>query len=260
MRCGTHAVPAGSLVRGRVVDSNSVGGALRQLLARCEITETRALVAVSDALATFRILELPPEMVDGDVAALVAREMPLDPERINVSWQDLATAGNQRIVYAVAWDRALVRNVIDAVRSAGLEPIVVDVKSAALARALSEPSCVLVDLSADPVDIVLIDGHMPRVWQAVPAKGSLGPDVVSSLVPPVRSMLRFYRRRATSEFTSRHPVLICGEHVLPRETLISLGEAVAQPVLPVPAPPRVDPRVRHATFLTCLGLMMRRTA
>jgi len=259
MRCGTGAVPAGGSSRGRIVDPAAVGFALKQLLARCEVTETRALVAAGDAVATFRVFELPGNTVDSDVAATVAKELPLDPDRIAVRWFDVQGATDQRVIYAAAWDRALVKNVVDATRAAGLEPVVVDLKSAALARAVGEPSCVVVDLSSDPVDMVLVDGHMPRVWHAFEPKTPIGPDVASSLAAPLRSMLRFYRRRGSGSFGGRYPILIGGEHMLPHETLAKVAELVGQPVVPMPAPARVDPSVRHGTFLACLGLMMRRT-
>ncbi|HYM67278.1 MAG TPA: hypothetical protein VEW68_08315, partial [Patescibacteria group bacterium] len=55
MRCGSGGTPPGSIVNGKIVDAQGVAGALRQLVARTEIQENRALVAVSDALATFRV-------------------------------------------------------------------------------------------------------------------------------------------------------------------------------------------------------------
>ena len=51
MRCGSGGTPAGSLVDGKVIDVSAVGSALRQLLARTEIHETKALIAASDGVA-----------------------------------------------------------------------------------------------------------------------------------------------------------------------------------------------------------------
>ena len=56
MRCGSGGTPAGSLVDGKVLDVSAVGSALRQLLARTEIEETRALVAASERSLEARVV------------------------------------------------------------------------------------------------------------------------------------------------------------------------------------------------------------
>src|ERR1700704_4418676 len=143
MRCGSGGTPAGSFVDGKVLDVSAVGSALRQLLARTEIHETKALIAASDAVATFRVFKVPPAATDSEVDAHVARELPFDPERMSTRWIDVSAARDYRVVYAVAWDRSLIKGIPDAARHAALDPIAVDLKSACVARAVTEPACVV---------------------------------------------------------------------------------------------------------------------
>jgi hypothetical protein len=247
------------LVNGRVLDIAAVGGALRQLIARTEILETRALVAVSDAVATFRVLRLPSSSADSNVSAAVAREFSLDPERMSIRWVDVLSDEDERRIYAVAWDRILVRNAIEAVRAAGLDPAVADLKSACIARTVVEPACVVVDLTAEAAELVLIDRNLPQVWQPVRLNASAGDGVGSALVAPLRSVLRFYKRRRDTSFDPAAPILICSEQTLPTSSMSGLAQAVGHPVLSLPLPARVPTDVRHATYVTCLGLIMRRT-
>ncbi len=259
MRCGTGGTPAGSLVDGRVLDVEAVGSALRMLLARSEVTTERALIAASDAVATFRVLSLPKAARNAEIETAVAREFPLDPERMSIRWYDVPFDGDERRIYVVAWDRGLVRNITSAVRHAGLEPGAVDLKSACLARAVPEPSCILVDLSSDPAEIVLVDGRMPQVWSTFRPNVAPGGDVSPALVAPLKSVLRYYKRRRDTNFAPASPVLISTEQPLPHSSLSRLEQAVDYPVTHMPMPPRVPPEIRHATFLTCIGLIMRRT-
>jgi len=258
MRCGSAGLPAGAIEGGKIKDPGAIAQALKQLLARTEITETRALVAASDALATFRILDLPAAATEKEVGAAIARDLPLDPERMATMWLDLATTDGRRTVYAAAWDRALVKDVTETVKQAGLEATVVDLKSACVARAVAEPSCVVLDLSADPVEIVLIDGMVPQLWHSFDLKVPLSEDVAPALATPLRSVVRFYRRRRDSTFGPTSPILISAEQVLPVQVINRLAELIEQPVMALPAPARVPPHVRHSTYLTCLGLIMRR--
>lgn len=259
IRCGSGGTPAGSLIAGKVLDVDGVGSALRQLLARTEIAQTRALIAASDAVATFRVIRLPPAATDQEVDAAVARELPLDPERMSTRWVDVSSGRELRLVYAVAWDRALVKAVTDAARHAGLDPIAVDLKSACVARAVAEPSCVVLDMSSDPVEIFLIDGHVPQVWHSHKLDAPAGDDIGPMLAGPLRSVLRFYRRSRGTEYRSSAPILISSEQGLSAQATSRLAQLLEHPVAPLPIPRRVPPEIRHATYLTCLGLIMRRS-
>ncbi len=259
MRSGTGGTPKGSLVDGRVVDVEAVGGALRMLVARSEVTTNRAMIAASDAVATFRVMALPKAARDADVETAVARELPMEAERMSIRWLDIPYDGDERRVYAVAWDRGLVRNITNAVRAAGLEPGAVDLKSACIARTAPEASCIVVDLSGEPAEMFLIDGSMPQAWSTFRVDVAAGGDAGPSLVGPLKSMLRYYKRRRDTNFDPASPVLISSEQPLSSSSLGMLQRAVGQPVTHLPMPPRVPTEIRHATFLTCLGLIMRRS-
>jgi hypothetical protein len=259
MRCGSGGLPVNAITGGRVRDRAAVTQALKQLTARTEITETRALVAVSDAVATFRILRMPPATADKDVTALMSKELPLDPERLATRWFEVGRPEQERVVYAAAWDRELVKEVGEAVHQAGLEPVVVELKSASVARATAVASCIVVDLTSDPVEIFLLDRHLPQLWLSVQPSASAGDDLLEALAAPLRSVLRFHRRQIGHELPSSSPVLVSGEQAMSAQSLDRLAEQTQHPVMPMPAPARVPGNVRHATYMTCLGLLMRRT-
>lgn len=260
MKCGSAGLPAGAIVNGKVNDPNAVGVALKQLLARTEINEARALVAVSDAVATFRVLRMPVAAKDQDISPAVGKALPMDQERIATAWLDLGVVDDHRVVHAVAWDRALVKGATDAVKRAGLEPLAVELKSACLARAVPEPSCVILDLSSNPVEILLVDRNVPQIWNSFELKVPLGDEAVPALAAPLRSVLRFYSRQGESGFGAESPVLISGEQVLPSDLLTRLASLVEQPVAMMPPLARVPPHVRHTTYMACLGLIMRRSS
>jgi hypothetical protein len=256
LRCGSGGTPVGSFAEGRVSDVAGVGNALRQLLARSEIQESRALVAASDTLATFRVLSLPASTPDSNVESVVAKEFPLDDERLAMKWVDVQRNSQDRTVFAAAWDRAQLRAVTEAVRAAGLEPAVVDLKSACLARTVAYTSCILVDLSVAPVEVVLIDEHMPQLWQRIDS-GVTFEHPSHALIDPLRALARYAKRR-NSAFSSDAPVLISSDQPPSPGAVSQLARALRRPVEALPIPPRV-PDIRYATYLTCLGLLMRRT-
>lgn len=258
MRCGSAAISDGASAGGNVVDPAAVGQVLRLLAARTEISETRAFVAVSDAIATFRVLYLPRTSTEKEIAATVARELPLDPERIATRWMEVTTTGDRSVLYAVAWNRGMLKNASDAIKAAGFDSIVIELKSAALARTVTEASCVIVDLGSDPVEMVLVDRHVPQLWHSFELTELMSDDLAPALATQLRSILRFYGRDRRGDFAPTSPVLVSGERLPPAQVLTQLSELIAQPVQVLAVPQRVPTNVRHSTYLTCLGLIMRR--
>ena len=258
MRSGSAGTPPGAVVGGRILDPAGAGTVLKQLLARNEIIASRALVAASDALATFRVLRVPSAATGSEIDSAVSRALPLDPSKVATRWMSLQLNSDIREVYAAAWDRMQLKNVTEAARFAGLESTVVELKSICVARAVSEPACVLVDMSSDPMEAVVVDGSVPQVWHSFHADASSSEDLAATLASPLRSLLKFYQRRRQTGFGSHCPILISGDQVLPTDVTANLAEQLGHPVRPLPAPARVRPDIRHTTYLTCLGLLMRR--
>lgn len=258
MRSGSAAVPDGAVADGKVADPATVGRTLRSLLARTEIDQTRALVAAGDSVATFRIMRVPLSATSKEVDGAIARELPFEPQRMATRWTDVGTAGADRVVYAVAWDRGLVKNVTDAVKLSGVEPIVVELKSASLARVVAEPTCVLVDLTASPAEILLVDEHLPQVWHRAVIEDVLSSAMAPALAGAIRTVLRYYRRRSTGVAEAHVPVLVSCEQAIAPQVLAEVADRVGQAVSPLPTPARVPASLRHSTYLACLGLLMRR--
>ena len=259
MRSGSAGAPPGAIVDGRVQDSTAVGTTLKQLLARIEILETRAFVAVSDAVAAFRVLKFPLASTNSEVDSAVTRELSLDPSRMATRWVEVRRTPERREVYATTWDRELVKKATEAARLGGLDPVVVELKSACVARVVPESSCVVLDTSSVPMEVFLIAGGVPQVWHCFHADATLGTDLAPALAGPLRSVMRFNKRRPDTEFRSDSPVFIAGEQMLPTQVGTRLSEMIEHPVLELPTPVRVPPDFRYATYLTCLGLIMRRS-
>src|SRR5207248_1777416 len=185
MRCGEAGAPPGSMQGSRVLDAAAVGQALRQLVARTEITTSRALIAAGDAVASFRVITFPRSATDADIDAAVKSQLDLGTNKMAHRYLEVpVAASDERAVFAAVWDRAQVVAIADAIRLAGLEPAAVDLKSLFVVR-------------ADPA--------------------------------------------LTSGVGTR------------------LEALTARNVLAVDPPPRVDPVVRYVPYLTCLGLILRRS-
>jgi hypothetical protein len=258
MKCAEAPAPAGSMAGGAVEDSGSLASLLRQLVARVEIKETRAMVVASDALASFRVLSFPKDTSEPSIDAHVRSQLPMEGSRMGMQRQELTVNGGDRTVYAVAYDRAKIQMLAATLRLAGLEPTVVELKSLCIARMAQPSACVVIDLG-DPAEIFIIDGSLPRLWHTFRADPHAPGEVTASLTTAVHAALGYYRRQPEgSGFSTSAPILISTDNGFPSRIAAGLESAVGHPVAPVPAPPRVPPEIRHGSFMACLGLIMRR--
>lgn len=256
MRCGEGAVPPGAMEGGRVLDSEALGKALRQLLARSEITTTRALIAASDVIASFRVLTFPKGTPNPEIDASVRSQLNLGSERMAMRHIEVLTGREERTIFATVWDRGQVNGIAAAARQAGLDPAAVDLKSLCVARAIPVSSCILLDMSADPCEAILIDDRVPLATHSFRVES--GGDLALALANGLKPVVAFHRRSGASGFGADSPILVRSDQVLPSLLTGRLEQLSGHPVDPLPRPPRVDPDVRFGPFLTCIGLVMRR--
>ncbi len=113
-------------------------------------------------------------------------------------------------------------------------------------------------MTSSPAEIVLIDGSVPQVWHSVRLDVSGGSDFGPPLARPLGTVLRFYERRRDTAFEPSAPILIAGEQALASRATAVLSEQLEHPVIHLPLPARVPADIRYTTYLTCLGLLMRR--
>jgi hypothetical protein len=256
MWAASAALPTGSSSHGTVTNGAEVAKVLKQVLAGAEFKESHAMIVANDSLASFRVLSFPRDTSEPKIDAAVRAQLPMDGSRMGVQRYELTHNGSDRTVLAVAFDRARVQAVGEAVRLAGLDPTVVELKSLCLARVAPAAECVVVDVSVDPAEAYLISGDVPRLWHTfgVPNDES----EAASVATGIRSVLNFHRRQANAKgLVSDLPVYFTDQVSVQR-----IGPAVSallgHSVSVTPPLPRVPPEVQDGPYLACLGLLMRR--
>lgn len=256
MWAASAELPTGSATHGTVTNSAEVAKVLKQVLAGAELKESRALIVANDSLASFRVLSFPRDTSEPKIDAAVRAQLPMDGSRMGVQRYELTHNGSDRTVFAVAFDRSRVQAISEAVKLAGLDPTVVELKSLCLARVAPASECVVLDLSVEPAEAFLISGDVPRLWHtfSVPNDGSQAAAVATG----IKSVLNFHRRQATGKgLASNLPVYITDQPKV-RRFGPAVSHLLGHSVGAMPLLPRVPPEVQDGTYLACLGLLMRR--
>ena len=142
---GQVGLPHGAIIDGEVRDPNGVARALRRLWQEGGFREKRVHIGVAGLRAITRELDMPtipPDELNDAVRFRADDVVPFPIERTAVSakviaqYTDAEGAATLRVLVAAA-HLDLVSSIVGAVEEAGLEPVAIDLNTAALVRAVA---------------------------------------------------------------------------------------------------------------------------
>jgi type IV pilus assembly protein PilM len=183
---GSIATPPGTVQEGRIADPQAVGRALKELLGKSGVRARQAIASVNGQVAIVREVRmpsLPPEEVRQAARFEVERYLPYPIAEVTYDTfvtGEVKDEGNARIdVLVVAARTDILNQHVEALRAAGLEPVILDVEPFALARAMAsaggrspEHAVVYVHIGAENTGIIIVAEDLPRVIRSVAFGGN----------------------------------------------------------------------------------------
>lgn len=178
-RYGEVALPFGAVRGGEVIDVPTVSGALRELWATAKFDSIRVRIGLANRRVVVRPVEVP-WMEEAELRKSLAFQvadsvpMPIDQALLDFySIGEVVGEGGRRSlnILLVAAARDMVEMTVQAVRSAGLIPVVVDLAPFALMRSMTQldhlglhadSAEALVDIGAGVTNIIVHTGGVPR--------------------------------------------------------------------------------------------------
>ncbi len=163
---GQVGLPPGAVVDGEIRDRSAVTAALTRLWREGGFTERRVLIGVAGLRAITREVDmpvLPPEELEAAVRFKADEVVPFPLDRTAFSskviarYSDAEGVPTLRVLVAAA-HRDLIDGVLAVTAAAGLQPVGIDLNTAALVRALHDPS-----FSAGPEAIVSVGAGLTMV-------------------------------------------------------------------------------------------------
>jgi type IV pilus assembly protein PilM len=191
VRFAQVALPPGAVVGGEVVDAAAVGAALRRLWKEGGFSGKRVVTGVAGPRVFARTTELPP-MSDDDLRSSLPYQVqeliPIPLGDAVIDHQVIETVvdaelGDRLRVLVVAAHRDVVRSLLAALESAGLEAARVDLIPVALIRALYEPDFAelgegtaataeaIVDLGGGVTNVLVHEHGVPRFLRSLATGG-----------------------------------------------------------------------------------------
>jgi len=172
--------------------------ALRQLMDSSGIKAKKVIASLSGLYTLSRILPdsaLPPAPTTGEAILEIANEiMPLPETRRYLSWQAISNKEGERLFLAVAVAREMLDSQVQALKAAGIDPYVVELRSMALVRAVDKKQAIILNIDSPSIDIIVIVDNVPEVIRTIawnPSQLSIE-ETAEYLATTLESIVEFY--------------------------------------------------------------------
>lgn len=169
-RWASAPLEAGLIENGLITDPPAVGARVKRLMISSGIKSSRVIASVPGLYSVFRLFQLP-EAAAGrtrDTVPQAARDqMPVSEEELYLTWQALDEDERERRGFVVGLPRNIVDAEVQALRSVGITPYILNLKGMALLKLVEEPQALIVNLENDSFDVVLIARGIPQAIRTV---------------------------------------------------------------------------------------------
>lgn len=258
-------LPAGVVRNGQIVQPAAFGQTVARLIKQANVPRRKAIVSLSGQRALVRILSLPAvpaRLLDEAVRREARRELPLPLDELYLSWQAIGDRSASRLqVFTLGVPRETLDNCVVGLRSAGVHPVVMDLKPLALARAVNLTNVLIADVEAESESLVLVRGFVPHFVRSI---GLPGADTRSPtgradhLVAEIQRILDFYGSTQAAQHPPWSPVVCLTGALGAEEEVREQVEAhwpLVEPDPPLPVPEELP----LLPYLVNIGLALKET-
>jgi type IV pilus assembly protein PilM len=233
---------------------------------RVQVTEVvkpgKVIAGINGINCLHRLLtlpELPKDLLSEAVKREAARVFGVPLEELYLFWQVLPSLRGETVVYLVALPRDTVDNLISTLLKAGFKPYLMDLKPLALARTITEPNAIVVDVQPCSLDIVIMINRIPQVVRSIPLPREAS---LEDRMPVIgeelsRAILFYDSSHKDKPIGADVPLLVSGE-LAEREDIWSLLlDERERPVRVLPSPLEAPEDFPHSQYLTNIGLVLK---
>jgi type IV pilus assembly protein PilM len=163
-------VDPGLIKDGLILNPKAVGRIIKGIFSNNGIREKNVIVSISGIHSIYRVSRLPKfsrDIMTEAVNQEMARVIPVPLNELYVSWQDIPTGGVEVIVPMLGIPREMVDFTLSALREAGLNTKLMDIKPLALARVADETTAMVINIQPNCFDIVISVDGIPELIRSL---------------------------------------------------------------------------------------------
>ncbi len=258
----TMPLEPGLVKDGVILNKDAVASKVKELWQNQRIGARKVIAGISGINCLYRLLtlpELPKEILPEAVKREAGRVLGVPLEQLYLSWQTLPSPRGETLVYLTASPKNSIDALISTLRKAGLNPYLMDLKPLALARTITEPRAIVIDLQPTSFDIIVMAEGIPQVVRSLPLAQEAP---LEKKMPLIREELN----RAITFYNSSHkdkpieaavPLLVCGELAEQQDAWKLLLGKQERPIQVLPSPMEIAEGFPASQYMTSIGLALK---
>ena len=252
----------GLVKNGVILNEDAVANKVRELWTGEGIGSRRVIASISGINCLYRLITLPElskELLPEAVRREAGRALGVSLEEVYLSWQTLPSLKGETLIYLAASPRNAVDALISALRKAGLDAYLMDLKPLAIARCATEARAIIVDVQASSFDTIIMAEGIPQVVRTVPL-------VQEATFEEKASFIREELDRAITFYDAGHmdrpiqsdvPLLVSGELAEQQDTWNIIVRRQERTVQVLPLPMAIPEGFPPGQYTTNIGLALK---
>jgi type IV pilus assembly protein PilM len=247
---------------GVILEEDAVANKVGELWRTQKIGTGRVIAGISGINCLYRLLtlpELPRDLLPEAVMREAGRLLGIPLEQLYLSWQTLPSLRGEILVYLVASPKNSVDALISTLRKAGLNPYLMDLKPLALARTITEPRAIIIDLQPANFDIVVVADGIPQVARSLPLTQQVPLEEKASVIKKeLDRAITFYNSgHVDNPIEVSVPLLVSGELTEQQHAWKALIGKQERPVQALSLPMQTPENFPPGQYVTNIGLALK---
>lgn len=266
-RWASLALEPGIFEDDNIADAQALGNAIRQLMSSSGIRNRDVIASVNSLFSLVRIVTVatPLETTVTEQAVLEATEevMPLTSEAMYYSWRTVAAGEGGQQVMVVGVPKDVIDDEMRALRSAGINPHVLDLKTLALARAVNRDMALILNIDSASFDIVMVINGNAELLRST----AWNPDELSlderadHLLSTLEITVDFYNSLQPGiTLPAETPLFITGQMSGDFSLIEKITRALDYPFEEINPPLEYPPHLPISQYAINIGLALKTTA
>lgn len=263
-RWHSEPLPEGVFKAGTINEQQAVSVIIDNLFRNLDLSKNKVICCITGLPFTYRTINMPGigKDVSGEAVERAARkEMSLAEEDMFLAWQPAKEYHETKETdfFVIGVPKTSLNPVLNTLSMAKIEPLSIDLKPLALARAVSSPNALIVSLEKNYFDITLVADGLVRVIHSLSPQisaddtQSIVTEMVDSLNKAVKS---FYRESPQNALPPETPILLSGEYSS-EEMLRLVQEATGHPTSFLKSPFDIPAEIPVKLYAANLGLILK---
>ena len=247
---------------GVILEEDAVANKVSELWRTQKVGTGRVIAGISGINCLYRLLRLPElsrELLPEAVTREAGRVLGIPLEQLYLSWQTLPSPRGEILAYLAASPKNSVDALISTLQKAGLNPYLMDLKPLALARTITEPRAIIIDLQPANFDIVIVADGIPQVARSLPLTQQVPLEEKASVIKKeLDRAITFYNSgHADNPIEASVPLLISGELTEQQDAWKALTGKQDRPVQALSLPMQTPENFPPGQYVTNIGLALK---